>query len=188
MPRLVVFENVTLDGYFTDDKGDMSWAHRGSDDPEFARFVAGNASSGGRLIFGRKTYEMMVAFWPTQMAAQMMPEVARGMNAMPKLVFSRTLRESPWNNTTIRRDDLVATVRQLKESAGPDMAILGSGSLVAQLAHENLIDELQLVFNPLALGGGRTLFEGMKGQLPMRLNSSRVFSNGKIFATYIADA
>lgn len=187
MPKLIAFENISLDGYFSDDKGDMSWAHRGSDDPEFARFVAGNAGGNGMLIFGRKTYDMMVAFWPTPMAEQMMPEVAKGMNAMPKLVFSRTLTESPWNNTKVSHADLITTIRQHKAASGPDMAILGSGSLVAQLAPEKLIDELQLVINPVALGSGRTLFDGMRAPLHMRLTSSRVFPNGKIYVTYSSE-
>src|SRR4051812_38006346 len=65
MPRLSVFESISLDGYFTDAQGDMSWAHAGSDDAEFGQFVAGNARGGGALLFGRITYEMMASFWPT---------------------------------------------------------------------------------------------------------------------------
>ena len=78
MTRLNMFNSVSLDGYFTDSSNDMSWAHAGGGDKEFQDFVAGNAQGKSALIFGRVTYEMMAAFWPTPMAAQMMPEVAAG--------------------------------------------------------------------------------------------------------------
>jgi len=92
MPNLHVFENVTLDGYFTGEDGDLSWAHaRGGDDPEWNDFIAGNASGGGTLLLGRKTYEMMKAYWPTPQARREAPEVAAGMNRMKKVVVSRTL-------------------------------------------------------------------------------------------------
>ena len=91
MRKLDVFNSITLDGYFTDSNGDMSWAHEGGDDPEFAAFTAGNAQGGGTLIFGRVTYELMKSFWPTEQAKRAMPEVAAGMNRMEKIVFSRTL-------------------------------------------------------------------------------------------------
>ena len=87
MPRLNMFNNVSLDGYFTDSNNDMSWAHAGADDPEVRDFTAGNAKGAGALVFGRVTYQMMAGFWPTPMAAQMMPEVAAGMNRAQKYVF-----------------------------------------------------------------------------------------------------
>ena len=80
MPKLNIFNNVSLDGYFTDSNNDMSWAHAGADDPELREFTVGNAKGAAALVFGRVTYEMMAGFWPTPMAAQMMPEVAVGMN------------------------------------------------------------------------------------------------------------
>ena len=80
MRKLLVFNSITADGYFTDQNGDMSWAHRASD-PEWDEFVAGNAQSGGELLFGRVTYEMMASFWPTPAAAKSFPEVAEGMKS-----------------------------------------------------------------------------------------------------------
>src|SRR5215212_3235832 len=99
MPRLLVFNNISIDGYFTDKNSDMSWAHH-SQDAEWSDFVSGNAGGNGRLLFGRKTYQQMASFWPTPQAAQMMPAVAAGMNAMPKYVVSRTLARADWQNTT----------------------------------------------------------------------------------------
>ena len=134
MPKLIVFNTITVDGYFTDKNNDMSWAHQGDPDPEFDEFVAGNASGGGVLVFGRKTYELMASFWPTPAAAEQLPVVAREMNSRQKVVFSRTLEEASWSNTRLVKSDLVAEVRRMKSEPGEGLAILGSGSLVAQLA------------------------------------------------------
>ncbi|WP_394887360.1 dihydrofolate reductase family protein [Mesorhizobium sp. AaZ16] len=183
MPRLVVFNNISLDGYFTGSNGDLGWAYDGRDDPDYDAFIAGNARSGGMLLLGRITYVMMVHYWPTPAAAQNDPVVAERMNAMPKLVFSRTLENPAWENTGVSRD-AVAEVRRLKHGAVPDMTVLGSGGIVAQLARQGLIDEYQFMLNPVALGAGRTLFEGMEDEIPMKLVMTRSFGNGKIFLRY----
>ena len=184
MRKLIVFNQVTLDGYFVDPKGDMSWAHKSHDDAEWNQFVAGNASGGGTLLFGRVTYQMMASYWPTPMAAQNSPEVAAHMNQLPKVVFSRTLNEATWSNTRLMKGDLATAVRTLKDEPGPGMAILGSGSIVSQLSDARLIDEYQVIVNPLALGKGRTMFEGMKQRLDLRLISSRAFGNGNVLLCY----
>jgi dihydrofolate reductase len=184
MPKLIVFNTISTDGYFTDKNNDMSWAHQGDPDPEFDEFVAGNASGGGVLVFGRKTYELMASFWPTPAAAEQMPVVARGMNSRRKVVFSRTLEEASWSNTRLVKSGLVEEIRRMKGEPGEGLAILGSGSLVAQLAPAGLIDEYQMVVAPFALGAGRTMFEGMQEKLSLRLTKSRAFRNGKTFLCY----
>jgi dihydrofolate reductase len=101
MPRLIVSNSVSLDGYFTDKNGDMSWAHK--NDPEFNAFSSENAKGGGTLLFGRITYEMMASFWPSPAAKEQMPAVAVGMNNLPKVVFSRTLDEGVKNKLSLQR-------------------------------------------------------------------------------------
>jgi len=186
MRRLHVFNSISLDGYFTDAKGDLRWAHEASaGDPEFARFTANNAQGGeGTLLFGRKTYEMMASFWPTDAARQQMPEVAEGMNRLDKVVFSRTLREATWHNTTVLRGDLASEVRALKGRDGASITIMGSGTIVAQLAKERLIDEYTFVVVPVVLGRGRTMFEGLEQPIAMSRSSERTFASGVIVATY----
>ncbi|HEV7165711.1 MAG TPA: dihydrofolate reductase family protein [Gammaproteobacteria bacterium] len=184
MRKLIVFNNVTLDGYFTDAHGDMRWAYDVKPDAEFDAFVASNASGGGQLLFGRVTYELMAAYWPTAEALKANPIVAAGMNSMPKVVFSRSLAQATWNNTQLVKGDIAAAVRKMKSEAGPGMAILGSGSIVAQLAPLGLIDEYQVVVNPVALGKGRTMFDGMQERLKLKLTKTRVFGNGKVFMCY----
>lgn len=182
MTKLVVYNAMSLDGYFTDAAGDMSWAHK--QDPEWQAYVSENASGGGQLLFGRVTYELMASFWPTPLAAQSNRIVVERMNSMRKFVFSRTLDSVSWNNTALLKGDLTTEVRKLKQEPGPNLVIMGSGSVVAQLADAGLIDEYRIVLNPLAVGGGRTLFEGVKRRLPMKLTKSRAFGNGNIVLSY----
>ena len=130
MPKLVAYTSVSLDGYFTDANGDMNWAHK--HDSEWQAFVSENASSGGQLLFGRVTYELMASFWPTALAAQSNPVVTERMNNLRKFVFSRKLDQVTWNNTTLLKGDLAAEVRNLKQEPGPNVVVMGSGSIVAQ--------------------------------------------------------
>lgn len=184
MRKLTSFTHVTLDGFFADSNGDMSWAHQGNDNAEWSAFVAGNAQGGGALVFGRVTYDMMAGYWPSPAARQANPVVAERMNALPKIVFSRTLAKASWSNTTLVKGELLGAAKKLKAESGPDMAILGSGSIVAQLAGAGLIDDLQLVVNPLVLGQGKALFAGIEKPLSLKLTKSRTFGNGKVVLWY----
>ena len=97
------------------------------------------------------------------------PIVVERMNSLQKFVFSRKLDKVTWNNTTLLKGDMATEIRELKQQPGPNIVIMGSGSVVAQLADAGLIDEYQIVLNPVVVGNGRTLFEGVKKKLPMRL-------------------
>ncbi len=117
MRKLGMFNHVSVDGYFVDAKGDMSWAHS-KPDVEWEAFIAGNASGEGELLFGRITYDMMASFWTTAQAIKSMPAVAAGMNSMPKVVFSRTMDKAPWNNTTVGKGELAAEIGKTKQASG----------------------------------------------------------------------
>jgi dihydrofolate reductase len=184
MRKLVAFNNVTLDGYFSGMSGDISWAHKGNEDAEWNAFVADNARAGGMLLLGRITYELMASYWPTPDAMKNYPAVAEGMNNLPKVVFSRTLDKASWHRTKLVKGDLAGEVRAMKQASGEDMAILGSGSIVSQLAQEALIDEYQVVINPVVLGKGRTMFDGIKAKLTLKLTKTRTFSNGNVLLCY----
>jgi dihydrofolate reductase len=178
--KLRVFESISIDGYFADANGDMSWAHAGREDPAFAAWVGANANSGGELLFGRKTYQMMEAYWPTPIAAQQMSSVAKGMNAARKYVISRTL-QPVWNNTHPLKGELMVAVRDIKQSKGPDVTIFGSGRVVAPLGEAGFLDEYQFVIIPVALGSGRTVFtQGCR----LRLLDQRSFPSGNVVVTY----
>jgi dihydrofolate reductase len=184
MRKLSAFTQVTLDGYFTGINGDLSWAHSGRGDEEWNAFVSGNASGGGELLFGRITYQMMASYWPTPDAKKNSPAVAEGMNNMSKVVFSRTLDQVSWKNTKLVKGDLETEVRKMKEEPGPGMVILGSGSIISQLAQAGLIDDYQIVVYPVVLGKGRTAFDGVKEKLPLKLTNTRSFGNGNVLLCY----
>lgn len=182
MPRLAVFNSVSLDGYFADLNGDMSWAHR--QDPEWSAFVAGNARGDARLVFGRVTYQMMASFWPTPMALERAPAVAEGMNRMAKIVFSRTLAEATWKNTRLVKTDLVREIGDMKRDGGADMVILGSGTIISQLTEAGLIDEYQLVVSPIVLGKGKSMFDGVNRRVSLTRTKTMSFENGNVVLWY----
>jgi dihydrofolate reductase len=184
MPKLIVFNQVTLDGYFSDLKGDMSWAHQGKQDVEWNAFVEDNAKAGARLLFGRTTYELMASYWPTPQALENAPVVAERMNSLPKVVFSRTLDEASWKNTKLVKEGMATEIRKMKKEPGPDMVIFGSGSIVSQLAQEGLIDEYQIIVNPVVLGQGKTMFDGIEEKLTFKLTKTRTFGNGNVLLCY----
>ncbi len=181
MRKVIVFNLVSLDGCFTGEGGDISW-HRADD--EFQELANEAANSGNTLLFGRVTYQLMAGFWPTPEAIQTDPVVAEGMNRSEKIVFSRTLDAVHWHNTRLVKDDLLGEVRRLKQGRGTPLAVLGSGTIVAQLAEAGLIDEYQILINPVVLGRGRTMFAGIGKQLNLKLIRSRVFGNGNVLLCY----
>ena len=138
------------------------------------------------MIFGRVTYEMLASVWPTRAAAQQMPEVSAGMTKAKNYVFSRNLKKADWANTTILNGDPVSEIVKPKRNDGPGLTILGSGSIVKQLAAAGLIDDYQLMVCPVILGSGRTLFDGIPGRPTLKLANSRAFKNGKVFLHYTA--
>jgi dihydrofolate reductase len=181
MRKLGVFNLVSLDGYFTGPGGDISWHNV---DPEFQELADAAANSGHTLLFGRVTYELMAGYWPTPQAMKDDPVVARGMNGAEKIVFSRTLKSAGWNNTRLVSADMPAEVRRLKAGTGKGLTILGSGSLVSQLSEERLIDEYRILFNPVVLGRGKTMFEGVKDRFSLKLIGSRTFKNGNVLLEF----
>lgn len=184
MRKLIVFNQVSVDGYFVDMNGNMSWAHNPARDKAWDSFVTGNANGGGLLMFGRITYELMAGYWPTPLAIKNDPVIADRMNNLQKVVFSRTMDKASWNNTRLIKDDLVAEIQKMKNEPGPGMVIMGSGSIVSQLTQERLIDEYQIVVIPIILGKGRTMFEGIKEKVNLKLTNSRTFGNGNVVLHY----
>jgi dihydrofolate reductase len=181
MRRLGVFNLITLDGYFAGPGGDISWH---SVDEDFQEYAERNSTSGNTLLFGRVTYELMASYWPSPDALENDPIVAEGMNSSPKIVFSRTLSTTDWVNTRLVKDDMLGEVRRLKQQSGKDLTVLGSGSIVAQLAQAGLIDEYQLLVNPVVLGKGKTMFEGIRDKLLLKLVETRAFGNGNVLLRY----
>ncbi len=181
MRKLSVFNLVTLDGYFAGENGDISWHHV---DAEFQELAEEASNSGNTLLFGRVTYELMASYWPTPEAIKNDPIVAQGMNTSEKIVFSRTLDKVDWDNTRLVKGDMPAEIRKLKRQPGKDMTVLGSGSIVSQLAQAGLIDEYQILLNPVVIGKGRTMFEGVRDRIALKLTKTRTFGNGNVLLHY----
>ena len=106
------------------------------------------------------------------------------MNSATKIVFSRTLNKVDWNNTRLVKNDMLSEIRKLKQESGKDLTVLGSGSIVSQLAQERLIDEYQILLNPIVIGKGKTMFEGVKDRFSLKLTKTRVFGNGNVLLNY----
>jgi len=181
MGKITVFNFITLDGYFEASTGDISWHPH---DAEGSKFAAEMLAAGNTLLFGRVTYEQMVSYWPTPYALENDPVVAAGMNKAEKIVFSKTLKKANWSNTTVIKDNTLEAIKQLKQKDGKNMTILGSGSIVTQFAQAGLIDEYQILIDPVAIGGGTSIFKGIKSRLPLKLKTTKTFKNGSVLLCY----
>jgi dihydrofolate reductase len=181
MNRLTSFHFISLDGYYADPRADTSWHPR---DEAGSAYAVERMQSGNTLLFGRVTYEFMASFWPTPTAIEHLPELAERMNRADKIVFSRTLKKADWRGTRLIADDAVDSVRRLKETSERDMTLLGSGSLLKQLAEHALIDEFQFMVDPIALGAGRSIFSGIDHRLALKLKNTRAFPSGAVVLSY----
>jgi dihydrofolate reductase len=184
MRKIAAFTIVSLDGYFAGPKGEIDWFK--NNDDEDNRFAAENANPSATLMFGHTTYEMMAGYWPTPKAIKSNPAVANTMNNAKKIVFSKTLKpgDGPvWKNVTVLGEITHEGIMKLKEQPGGDIAILGSGSIVRQLANLGLIDEYQLLVNPVILGSGKYLFRDVNRK-NLKLLETRAFGSGKVFLRY----
>ena len=185
MGRIGSFTHMSVDGYFAGPEGEIDWFK--SQDEEAVAFSAETSKSSGTLVFGRTTYEMMAAYWPTPEAAKDNPGVAGAMNRTPKIVFSRNMKpvkDGPvWKNVRVVREITREGILKLKEETGGDWVILGSGSIVQQFGRLGLMDEDQLMVNPVILGAGKYLFRDVN-RTNLKLLESRVFRNGRVFLRY----
>ncbi len=137
------------------------------------------AKSIGMLLFGRRTYGGMAAYWPSADG-----DIAAFMNTVPKVVFSRTLEAAGWKNTRLVTNDAAEEVAKLKQGGGKDLFIFGSADLSATLTRHGLIDEYRLAIAPLVLGEGNPLFKPSPQRLPLRLVEARLLKSGAVILRY----
>lgn len=183
MGKLGVFLFTSLDGYYKDANGTTEWHKHGGEDE--GKLSDEGAQSGNTLVFGRVTYEMMAGFWPSPMAHEMFPTVADGMNKADKIVFSKKLKKAEWPNTKIISGDMVKEMKKLKQSSNSNFTILGSGSVVTQLSDAGLIDDYMFLVDPIAIGEGTSMFQGLTKHLNLKLVSSKAFKSGAVLNNYI---
>ncbi|MCO4292530.1 dihydrofolate reductase family protein [Solitalea sp. MAHUQ-68] len=181
MAKLNIFNFITLNGFYKGPNEDINWHKHGSEENEFAGDMLQFDSV---LLFGRVTYEMMASYWPTPFAMENDPVVSEGMNKAEKIVFSKTLKNAAWENTKILSGDLVEEVKSLKQASSKSLTVLGSGSIVSQLAEAGLIDEYQIMIDPVAIGNGIPIFNNVKHQLDLKLIDTKTFKSGVVMLTY----
>jgi dihydrofolate reductase len=178
---VIVFNLITLDGYFAGPDGDIDWHQV---DEEFFEFANEQLATIGALFFGRVTYEGMAGYWPTPAAQESDPVTADQMNRIEKYVFSTTLDRADWNNTTLVRGNAAEEVAKLKAQPGKDLFIFGSGDLAGSLLERGLIDEYRLIMVPVVLGAGKKLFPDAGQPVKFSLLSARTFRNGNVLLSY----
>ncbi|MEO8953884.1 MAG: dihydrofolate reductase family protein [Ktedonobacteraceae bacterium] len=184
MRKIIVFENVTLDGLMAGPNGEFDWAIR--DDEVTQNSKEGNNSI-DMFLFGRVTYDIMASFWPTPAAQSANPVFANALNTTPKIVFSRTLKKADWNNTRVVKELTKEEILKLKQEPGKNMMIFGSGTLIEQLTNLGLIDEYQLMVNPVILGKGKPLFKDIKDRIHLKLVDTKTFNSGIVLLQYQPD-
>ncbi|WP_247001336.1 dihydrofolate reductase family protein [Halosolutus gelatinilyticus] len=170
---------VSLDGFFEGPNRELDWHNV---DDEFTEFAVEQLDEIGVLLFGRVTYEGMVSYWPNASADA--PAVADRMNSKPKVVVSTTLDEADWNNARLVTGNVIEEVARLKREPGDDLAIFGSSELTVSMLEAGLVDELRIMVNPILLGEGRTLFDGLVDDLELTLERTRPFENGNVLHCY----
>ena len=178
MRLITLFNNLSVDGYFEGPNHDISWSKG-----DFETFPTDPSEQADTILLGRATYDLMASFWPTP-AAQAYPEVAQYMNSAQKVVVTHRPFEPNWNNTTVVTNNVIDSIQKLKEGPGKSIIMLGSNNLCVQLMEAGLVDEFQLVVNPVALGAGTPMFAGLKRKVELELVDSKTSPTGVTLLTY----
>ena len=186
MGKIVISENVTIDGVVQDPTGDDGFAHGGwfneigdEDRQGWAEVETGEAQRAEALLLGRRTYDYLAARWPQRTGLW-----ADRLNSMPKYVVSSTLVDPEWTNSTVLTGDVVNEVTKLKERLDGEIVLNGSGQLARTLIEHRLVDELRLMVYPFMLGSGERLFPGTSDRTAMRLTGTRTVGHGLALVTY----
>jgi dihydrofolate reductase len=182
--RIVVSDNVSLDGVIQDPAGDEGfrlggWVGLIKDRPGISQLALDEALGADALLLGRRTYEWFAARWPSRSG-----ELADRLNAMPKYVVSSSLQDPEWNNSVALRGNAVEEVSKLKREQAGQIVIPASFQLVATLLESDLVDELRLRVFPVVLGAGKRLFRETSDKRPMRLVTSRTVDGDIAVLTY----
>jgi dihydrofolate reductase len=184
MGKIVVSDNVSLDGVIQDPAGDEGFRRGGwvgliKDRPGANKLALDEALGAEALLLGRRSYEWMAGRWPSRMG-----ELADRLNSMPKYVVSSTLEDPDWKNSTVLKGDVVNEVSKLKQEVDGDIVIVASFQLVRTLIEHDLVDELRLKIYPVVLGAGERLFGETSDKKPMRLVDTRTVDGDVAFLTY----
>ncbi len=184
MGKIVISENLSLDGVVQDPTGEEGFRHGGwfgqiKDRPEVNKLALDDALGAQALLLGRRSYEFFAARWPSRTG-----ELADRLNSLPKFVISSTLEDPEWNNSTVLKGEPVSEVSNLKRELDGDIVVLASFQVVHTLMEHDLVDELRLKVFPVVLGTGERLFGETSDKKPMRLLDTRTIGDGLAYLTY----
>ena len=192
--RIVAFDNVSADGYFSGAEGQLDWV---ISDAELQRSIMSGDTGIDTALFGRRTYDQFESFWPRALADPgtapnphgpgRSPEshaFAVALNEMTKVVYSRTRKDVTWHNSRLVRDFDPKAVEAMKKEPGKGIIVFGSGSIAAALTRHRLIDEYHFVVSPVLLGNGRSLLSGLEKKTKLHLQEAKGFSSGVVLLRY----
>jgi dihydrofolate reductase len=184
MGKIVISDNVTLDGVVQDPAGDEGfrvggWVGLIKDRPELGKLALDEALGTEALLLGRRSYQWLAARWPSRSG-----ELADRLNGLPKYVVSSTLEDPDWNNSTVLKGDAVDAVSKLKQELDGEIVVPASFQLVRTLMEHDLVDELRLKIFPVVLGAGVRLFGETSDKKPMRLVDTQTVEGDVVFLTY----
>jgi len=190
MRKIIMLNRISIDGFFAtlnQKTWGMDWFIPDPAVDQAAHELGGESKTPLLLLMGGITYKGFERSWVPHLkdpnAPRELKAVAEELTEMPKLVFSKTIKEVTWENTRLFKGDLVAEVKKLKQEKGADIMIMGSGTIVQQLSNEGLIDEYVFILSPVIAGKGKPLFKDVK-QLGLKLISAKSFDSGNILLRY----
>ena len=184
MARIIVSDNLSIDGVFQDPAGDEGFARGGwvgaiKDRPELSQLALNDALRSDAMLMGRRTYEWFAGRWPSRSGA-----LADRLNGMPKYVVTSTLPHPGWNNTTVLSGDLLDEVTRLKTQISRDILVTASSGIAHALLEQDHVDELRLKIFPVVLGAGTRLFGETSASKPMRLVETRCIDGDTAYLVY----
>jgi dihydrofolate reductase len=190
MRKIISFMHISIDGFVAGPNGEMDWINV---DPEIFDYVGLRISEGDTALYGRVTYQMMEAYWPTAgdkpTATKHDIEHSKWYKNVHKVVLSKTMKDAiGLTNTTIVSDNLSESINKIKEQPGNDILLFGSPTATHSLIQQNLIDGYWLFVNPIILGRGIALFENIKEKIKLKLlPTTRQFTCGVTELNYLVD-
>jgi len=187
MRRIIFSIPITLDGFIEGPKRELDWV---IPDDELHDFYTGLLKNADLLIYGRVTYDLMASYWPTANsdpnATESMKRFANTLNPMRKIVFSKTLKQVGWN-TQLLPSFSPEIIRELKAQPGSNILLSGGATMAQLFIKHGLVDEYQPVIQPVSIGKGNRLFEGIEEQLKLDYQWSKQFNSGAVALCYRSD-
>ncbi len=185
MKKIIAVEWLSIDGYFSDSNNGTDWLVSGEQTGEYLLKLFANIDT---ILLGQITYEMFAAYWPKPKPEDKNPqELTDFMNNSRKVVFSKSLKKADWNNTVLLENIVLEEIIELKQEAGKDIVIFGSGTIVSQLTKLKLIDEYQFILIPIFLGNGKTLFKNEEAKSNLKLLDFKKYDNDNMILHYEAN-